>query len=99
MKVEIKKFGELQDIEFETPQKIEAKNKMGKTTILNGVAWCLFGKDIEGNEMGVRIYKSLAPIEEQYAEVNVFFGGTQFTRKSRPNIYKKVENWKKQGKY
>ena len=45
---------------------------MGKTTILNGVAWCLFGKDIEGNEMGVRIYKSLAPIEEQYAEVNVF---------------------------
>ena len=30
MKVEIKKFGELQDIEFETPQKIEAKKQDGK---------------------------------------------------------------------
>ena len=35
---------------FETPIKIEGKNKLGKTTILNAVAWCLFGKDINGEE-------------------------------------------------
>jgi len=86
MKVEIKKFGELQDIKFETPIKIEAKNKTGKTTILNAVAWCLFGKDIEGNEMGVRVYKSSESVEEQFAEVNIFFGGTQFTRKAAPTF-------------
>lgn len=88
MKVKIKKFAELQNVEFETPLKIEGKNKLGKTTILNAVAWCLFGKDIEGNEMGVRVYKSSDPIDEQFAEVTIFFGEMQFTRKASPNFTK-----------
>ncbi|MFY9592307.1 MAG: AAA family ATPase, partial [Bacteroidales bacterium] len=72
MKVKIKKFAELQNIEFETPVKIEGKNKLGKTTILNAVSWCLFGKDINGDELGIRIYANEDELAEKKAEVEVF---------------------------
>ena len=86
MKVKIKQFAELQNIEFETPVKIEGKNKLGKTTILNAVAWCLFGKDINGEELGIRIYANEDELAEKKAEVEVFFGETSFCRKSSPTF-------------
>lgn len=86
MKVKIKQFAELQNIEFETPIKIEGKNKLGKTTILNAVAWCLFGKDINGEELGIRIYSNEDELAEKKAEVEVFFGETSFCRKSSPTF-------------
>ena len=76
MKVKIKQFAELQNIEFETPIKIEGKNKLGKTTILNAVAWCLFGKDINGEELGIRIYSNEAELAEKKRRLR-FFSGKQ----------------------
>ena len=87
MEVIIKSFGEVQGVHFSTPAKISGKNGSGKTTILNGVSWCLFGKDIEGQEMGERIYsEKTATFDDKIAEVEIVFADMLLRRQAKPQF-------------
>lgn len=80
MEVFIKKFAELENCNFTAPCTIEGKNKLGKTTILNAVSWCLFGKNIYGNDMGVAIYAEHDTPEERFADVSITIAGETYQR-------------------
>ena len=84
MKVEIKRFAELENVSFSTPVEVRGKNKLGKTTILNAISWCIFGKDINGKDMDIAIYKHNEVLENAFASVIIEKDGYHYLRKSEP---------------
>ena len=86
MKVEIKRFAELENVSFSTPVEVRGKNKLGKTTILNAISWCIFGKDINGKDMNVAIYKHNETLEDCFATVIIEKDGFRYLRKSEPTF-------------
>jgi len=83
MKIKIRKFMELSDVNFETPVKIEAGHDVGKSTIFRAVLFAITGKDIDGKEFDGRIYpKKSQSLSDLNAEVEIEQNGVVFNKKA-----------------
>lgn len=81
MKVTIKKFMELQNVNFTTPVKIEAGHDVGKSTIFRAVIFAITGKDVNGKDFDGCIYpKKSVTVEDLNVEVQIEQSGVIFTK-------------------
>lgn len=81
MKITIKKFMELQNVNFSTPAKIEAGHDVGKSTIFRAVLFAITGKDVTGKDFDGCIYpKKSDRVEDLYAEVQIEQSGVIFCK-------------------
>lgn len=56
MEIRIKKFMELQDVDFSTPCEISGANGQGKTTLLRAILYVMSGKDLDGSTFSENVY-------------------------------------------
>lgn len=83
MKIKIKKFMELQDIDLATPCTVSGRNGSGKTTIIRAVLWVLSGKDIDGTTFSENVYPNfVGNISDCNADVSVFLQGREFRKET-----------------
>ncbi len=83
MKIKIKKFMELQDIDLATPCTISGRNGSGKTTIIRAVLWVMSGKDIDGTTFSENVYPNfVGNISDCNADVSVFLQGREFRKET-----------------
>lgn len=83
MKIKIKKFMELQDIDLATPCTISGRNGSGKTTIIRAVLWVLSGKDIDGKTFSENVYPNFVKnISDCNADVSVYLQGREFRKET-----------------
>ena len=83
MKIKIKKFMELQDIDLATPCTVSGRNGSGKTSILRAVLWVLSGKDIDGTTFSENVYPNFVRnISDCNADVSVYLQGREFRKET-----------------
>lgn len=77
MKLTIKKFKRLENLELEIPAKISGGNGAGKTSILESISFCLTGKDLQGLEFK-QVYDNRVDLHDAIADVTFTdkFGST-----------------------
>lgn len=68
MKIKIKKFKRLENVEFAVPATIAGGNGSGKTTMLEAISFCLTGKDLTGKVFD-ELYDNRVPLQEAVADV------------------------------
>lgn len=84
MKITIKKFMELTNVNIETPAKIEAPHEGGKSTIFRAVLFAVTGKDMDGKEFDGRIYpKNSQMLSDLTAEVEIEQAGIVFNKQAK----------------
>ncbi len=84
MKIAIKKFKRVEGVTLSIPATIEGGNGVGKTTILEAIAFVLTGKGLDGKEFA-EIYDNRLELSEAYADVTYFDAyGNSFRRLVRP---------------
>ena len=84
MKVEIKKFAAMRNVNFEAPVNISGANGSGKTSIMDSISFCLTGKNSHGEQINENSYNSKEPAEQQFCEVSIEVGGHTYTRRIEP---------------
>ena len=81
MKIRIKKFKELRNVEFSQSSIIEGKNGTGKTTLGESFYFCLFGKKSDKSDVGGEVYSEHVEFKSDlYAEVEIVHKGVVFNR-------------------
>ena len=86
MKLVIKKFKAIEQREVAIPTKIKGANKVGKTTILEAISFCLTGKDLDGSTFA-EIYDTNVPLKEAVADVTYFDDyGNSWRREVKPTF-------------
>lgn len=86
MKVKIKKFKTLQDLELKVPAEISGGNGIGKTTILEAISFVLTGKDLNGSEFK-QVYDNRVDLHDALADVSFFDDyGNEFRRTVEPKF-------------
>ncbi len=68
MKLHIEKFKSIENLTIEIPVQIKGANKLGKTTILEAVAFCLTGKDLNGKTFE-EVYDTRVDLHDAVADV------------------------------
>ena len=71
MKIEIKNFKKLQDVNLSIPAEITGGNGTGKSTILEAISFVLTGKNLDGKEFE-QIYDNRVDLHEAVADVSYF---------------------------
>jgi len=86
MKIKINKFKRIQGLTIAVPAEITGGNGIGKTTILEAIAFCLTGKDLTGKEMA-QVYDNRQDLHDAIADVSFFDNyGNEFRRKVQPTF-------------
>lgn len=86
MQVLIRKFKALQDVTVEVPAIIEGGNALGKTTILEAIAFVLTGKDLTGSTFE-EVYDFRADLHDAIADVEYTDKyGNKYRRVVRPQF-------------
>ncbi len=82
MRIKIKKFKTLENIEFSTGSEICGRNGVGKTSCLEAISWCLFGANLQGERMQINeVFNQLKkPKRDDYVSVSVEFNYHIFER-------------------
>ena len=84
MKLLIKKFKSLENVELAIPAKIEGGNGQGKTTILEAIGFVLTGKNLDGKEFE-RVYDNRVDLHDAIADVSYFDNyGNEYQRIVKP---------------
>ena len=84
MKIQIKKFKTIENLEISIPAKISGGNGIGKSTILEAISFVLTGKDLSGNEFK-QVYDNRVDLHDAIADVSYFDAyGNEFQRIVKP---------------
>jgi hypothetical protein len=84
MKIQIKKFKTIENLEISIPAKIQGGNGIGKSTILEAVSFVLTGKDLSGSEFK-QVYDNRVDLHDAIADVSYFDSyGNEFQRVVKP---------------
>jgi len=84
MKIAIKKFKTIENLEISIPAKIQGGNGIGKSTILEAISFVLTGKDLSGNEFK-QVYDNRVDLHDAIADVSYFDAyGNEFQRIVKP---------------
>ena len=84
MKILIKKYKSLENLEISVPAQIGAGNGLGKSTILEAISFVLTGKDLSGNEFK-QVYDNRVDLHDAIADVSYFDNyGNEFQRIVKP---------------
>lgn len=84
MKLAIKKFKSLENLEFSIPTSITGGNGLGKSTILEAISFVLTGKNLDGKEFE-QVYDNRVDIHDAIADVSYFDNyGNEFQRIVQP---------------
>jgi len=71
MKIYIKKFKTIENLEVKIPSQINGGNGLGKSTILEAISFILTGKDLNGSEFR-QIYDNRQDLHDAIAHVSYF---------------------------
>lgn len=83
MEIKIKKFMELQDVDFSTPCEISGANGQGKTTLLRAILYVLSGKDLDGTTFSENVYPfNPANASDCFADVTVIHENRTFRKET-----------------
>ena len=86
MKILIRKFKRLEDLELKVPAEITGGNGMGKTSILEAISFVLTGKDQNGKEFA-QVYDNRVDLHDAIADVSYFDDyGNEFRRVVEPTF-------------
>lgn len=86
MKVLIRKFKRLENLELKVPSEIMGGNGVGKTSILEAISFVLTGKDQTGREFA-QIYDNRVDLHDAIADVSYFDDyGNEFRRVVKPTF-------------
>ena len=84
MKIKIKKYKLIENLEFSIPAEITGGNGLGKSTILEAISFALTGKDMGGNEFK-QVYDNREDLHDAVADVSFFDSyGNEFQRVVHP---------------
>jgi hypothetical protein len=84
MKIQIRKFKTIENLEISIPAKISGGNGIGKSTILEAISFVLTGKDLSGNEFK-QVYDNRVDLHDAIADVSYFDAyGNEFQRIVKP---------------
>jgi chromosome segregation ATPase len=84
MKIQIRKFKTIENLEISIPAKISGGNGIGKSTILEAISFVLTGKDLSGNEFK-HVYDNRVDLHDAIADVSYFDSyGNEFQRIVKP---------------
>ncbi len=84
MKILIRKFKRLENLELKVPSEIMGGNGVGKTSILEAISFVLTGKDQTGREFA-QIYDNRVELHDAIADVSYFDDyGNEFRRVVEP---------------
>ena len=86
MKILIRKFKRLENLELKVPAEITGGNGMGKTSILEAISFVLTGKDQNGKEFA-QVYDNRVDLHDAIADVSYFDDyGNEFRRVVEPTF-------------
>lgn len=86
MKVLIRKFKRLENLELKVPSEITGGNGAGKTSILEAISFVLTGKDQTGKEFA-QVYDNRVDLHDAIADVSYFDNyGNEFRRVVEPTF-------------
>ena len=86
MKVLIRKFKRLENLELKVPSEIMGGNGIGKTSILEAISFVLTGKDQNGKEFA-QVYDNRVDLHDAIADVSYFDDyGSEFRRVVEPTF-------------
>jgi len=71
MKIYIKKFKTIENLEVQIPSQINGGNGLGKSTILEAISFVLTGKDLNGSEFK-QVYDNRVDLHDAIADVSFF---------------------------
>ena len=84
MKILIRKFKRLENLELKVPAEITGGNGVGKTSILEAISFVLTGKDQNGKEFA-QVYDNRVDLHDAVADVSYFDDyGNEFRRVVEP---------------
>lgn len=84
MKILIRKFKRLENLELKVPAEITGGNGVGKTSILEAISFVLTGKDQNGKEFA-QVYDNRVDLHDAIADVSYFDDyGNEFRRVVEP---------------
>ena len=86
MKIIIRKFKRLENLELKVPAEITGGNGVGKTSILEAISFVLTGKDQNGKEFA-QVYDNRVDLHDAIADVSYFDDyGNEFRRVVEPTF-------------
>ena len=86
MKILIRKFKRLENLELKVPAEITGGNGIGKTSILEAISFVLTGKDQNGKEFS-QVYDNRVDLHDAIADVSYFDDyGNEFRRVVEPTF-------------
>ena len=86
MKILIRKFKRLENLELKVPSEIMGGNGVGKTSILEAISFVLTGKDQNGKEFA-QVYDNRVDLHDAIADVSYFDDyGNEFRRVVKPTF-------------
>ena len=86
MKILIRKFKRLENLELKVPSEITGGNGAGKTSILEAISFVLTGKDQNGKDF-LQVYDNRVDLHDAIADVSYFDDyGNEFRRVVKPTF-------------